>query len=399
MSDGAPRVRGYRWAGVRSGIKQRGPDVMLLASDRPAAAAGVLTRNRVASAPVQVTRAHLRAGTARAVVANSGCSNVAMGTQGMRDARTMAALAGLALGARPREVLVASTGVIGQPLPMAKIASGISRAARALAPDGIGAAARAILTTDRVPKLASASLRVGATRCRVAGIAKGSGMIAPDMATMLSFVVTDAGVHPRVLAALWRAVADETYNRVTVDGETSTSDTALVLANGAAGARTIAAASGRDALALRAALGEVAGELARALARDGEGATRLVTVEVSGGRTPAEALLAGRRIANSPLVKTAVFGGDPNWGRILQTVGAARVGLDLSRCTVRLCGVPVFARGAATGPVARAAAGQRMRRASEVAIAVELGAGRARARLWTCDLSYEYVRVNAEYTT
>jgi glutamate N-acetyltransferase/amino-acid N-acetyltransferase len=394
-----PRVRGFKWAGVRSGIKQRGLDVMLLASDRPAAAAGVLTRNRVASAPVQVTRAHLRGGSARAVVANSGCSNVAMGAAGMRDARTMAALAGLALGVAPRDVLVASTGVIGQPLPMAKIASGISRAARALAPEGIGSAARAILTTDRVPKLASATFRVGATRCSVAGIAKGSGMIAPDMATMLSFVVTDAAVSPRALAALWRDVAEDTYNRVTVDGETSTSDTAIALANGAAGARAIARASGRDALALKGALADVAGELARSLARDGEGATRLVTVLVSGGRSPAEALLAGRRIANSLLVKTAVFGGDPNWGRILQTVGAARVSLDLARCTVRLCGVPVFAHGASTGAAARASAGRRMRRAKEIAIQIDLGAGRAKARLWTCDLSYEYVRVNAEYTT
>jgi glutamate N-acetyltransferase/amino-acid N-acetyltransferase len=398
MSERAVRVKGFRWAGVRCGIKTRGADLMLLASDRPASAAGVLTRNAVASAPVQITRAHLRSGVARAVVANSGCSNVAMGAQGLRDARTMAALAALAVGAAPRDVLVASTGVIGEPLPMAKIASGIPKAAAALAPDAIGAAARAIMTTDTVPKLARARFTLGATRCTVAGIAKGSGMIEPDMATMLSFLATDAAVAPAVLRALWREIADETYNRVTVDGETSTSDTAVVLANGASGARRIAGTRGKDAALLAGALLEVATELAKRLARDGEGATKLVTVEVAGAKNDAQATLAGRRIANSLLVKTALFGGDPNWGRILQTVGAERVALDLARTEVVLCGVPVFARGASTGPAARKAAGKRMR-GSEISIAVSLGAGPGRARLWTCDLSYDYVKVNADYTT
>jgi glutamate N-acetyltransferase/amino-acid N-acetyltransferase len=398
MSERAVRVKGFRWAGVRCGIKTRGADLMLLASDRPANAAGVLTRNVVASAPVQVTRAHLRSGVARAIVANSGCSNVAMGAQGMRDARTMAGLAALAVGARPREVLVASTGVIGEPLPMAKIASGIARAAPALAEEGIGAAARAIMTTDTVPKVASATFRVGATRCTVAGIAKGSGMIEPDMATMLSFLATDASVTTPLLHAIWREVADETYNRVTVDGETSTSDTAVVLANGASGAARIASARGKDGGKLAGALLEVATSLAKMLARDGEGATKLVTIDVTGAKNAAQATAAGRRIANSLLVKTALFGGDPNWGRILQTVGAERIALDLARTEVVLCGVPVFSRGASTGPAARKAAGKRMR-GNEISISVALGAGNGRARLWTCDLSYDYVKVNADYTT
>jgi len=398
MSERIARVRGFRWAGVRCGIKQRGADLMLLASDRPASAAGVLTRNVVASAPVQVTRLHLKRGVARAVVTNSGCSNVAMGAQGLRDANTMAALTGLALGIAPREVLVASTGVIGEPLPMAKIASGIPSAARALAEDGIGAAARAIMTTDTVPKQASARLSLGATRCTVAGIAKGSGMIEPNMATMLSFLATDAAVTPDVLRAIWREVADATYNRVTVDGETSTSDTALVLANGASGAKRITATSGKDAALLAGALLDVATELAKMLARDGEGATKLVTIDVTGAKSDAQAEAAGRRVANSLLVKTALFGGDPNWGRILQTVGAERVALNLAKTEVVLCGVPVFANGASTGPEARKAAGKRMR-APEISIAVSLGTGKGRARLWTCDLSYDYVKVNADYTT
>jgi len=398
VSERRTRVKGFRWAGVRCGIKKRGSDLMVLESDRPASAAGVLTRNVVASAPVQLTRAHLRSGSARAIVANSGCSNVAMGEQGARDARTMAALAALALGIAPREVLVASTGVIGEPLPMAKIASGIPQAARALDADGIAAAARAIMTTDTVPKHASASALLGGGRCTVAGIAKGSGMIQPDMATMLSFVATDAAITALALREIWREVANETYNRVTVDGETSTSDTAVVLANGASGARQIGAVRGKDAALLAGALLEVASELAKMLARDGEGATKLVTIEVAGAKSDAQAELAGRRIANSPLVKTALFGGDPNWGRILQTVGAARVVLDLAKTEVVLCGVPVFAHGASTGPEARKAAGKRMR-AAEISIAISLGAGLGRARFWTCDLSHGYIRVNADYTT
>jgi glutamate N-acetyltransferase/amino-acid N-acetyltransferase len=391
-------VRGFRWAGVRCGIKQRGADLMLVASDRPASAAGVLTRNVVASAPVQLTRAHLRSGAARAIVANSGCSNVAMGAQGARDAKTMAALAALALGVTPREVLVASTGVIGEPLPMAKIASGIPQAARALAPGGIGAAARAIMTTDTIPKQASASVTLGGARCTIAGIAKGSGMIQPDMATMLSFVATDAAIAAPALREIWRDVARATYNRVTVDGETSTSDTAVVLANGASGARPIGAPRGKDAALLSGALLEVATELAQLLARDGEGATKLVTIDVAGAKSDTQAELAGRRIANSPLVKTALFGRDPNWGRILQTVGAARVALNLAKTEVVLCGVPVFAHGASTGPEARKAAGKRMG-APEISIAISLGAGSGRARLWTCDLTPAYIRINADYTT
>jgi glutamate N-acetyltransferase/amino-acid N-acetyltransferase len=232
----------------------------------------------------------------------------------------------------------------------------------------------------------------------VAGIAKGSGMIEPRMATMLAFFATDAAVAAGFLRRLWREVADETLNRVTIDGETSTSDSAVIFANGAAGAAPITSARSPGAAALRDALLEVAGELARALARDGEGATKLVTVDVSGARNDAEAELAARRIANSLLVKTALFGGDPNWGRILQTVGAGRVRLDLPRTEVRLGGVPVFRAGASTGTAHRARAGRALR-ARDVQISVHLGSGPGHCRIWTCDLSYDYIRVNADYTT
>jgi glutamate N-acetyltransferase/amino-acid N-acetyltransferase len=391
-------VAGFRFAGVRCGIKRRGLDLALLASDRPASAAGVFTRSTVPGAPVVLARRRLRSGRARAVVVNSGISNVAMGKAGLLAAERMSARAAAALGVRPAEVLPASTGLIGVPLPLDAIERGLPRAVRALAPDGIERAARAIMTTDTVSKVAGTRFTLRGRRCSLVGIAKGSGMIEPRMATMLAFLATDAAVAPATLRRLWREVADETFNRVTVDGETSTSDTAIVLANGAAGGRALGSATSAGARSLRGALLEVAGELARALARDGEGATKLVTVRVDGAKTPAQAELAARRIANSLLVKTAVFGRDPNWGRILQTVGAGRVALDLARTEVRLCGVPVFRRGASTGLAARARAGRRMK-APEIEIAVQLAAGKARCHIWTCDLSYGYVRINAEYTT
>jgi len=310
----------------------------------------------------------------------------------------MAAAAARTAGCAQATVLVASTGVIGQPLPLAKIAAGLPNAARALRPDGLAAAARAIMTTDTVPKLASARVRVDGRTVTIAGIAKGAGMIEPDMATMLSFVLTDAAVAPPLLRRLLRRAADASYNRVTVDGEGSTSDTVLLLANGHAGHPTLRDPASAGARRLAAALGEVTEALARAIARDGEGATKLVTVRIAGARTAREAELAARRVANSVLVKTALFGGDPNWGRILQTIGAGRIAIRLPRAEVRLGGVPVFRAGASTGPAARARAGRALRRA-EVDVAVELGAGRHAATVWTCDLSYDYVRVNAEYTT
>jgi len=367
-------------------------------SDRPARVAGVFTRSTVPGAPVVVTRRRVRRGAARAVVANAGVANVAMGEPGLRAAEAMTRRVGRALDLPTGQVLVASTGVIGEPLPMDRLLPGIDRAARGLAPDRIGRAARAIMTTDTVAKVASKPVSLGARRARIAGIAKGSGMIEPRMATMLAFVATDASVAAPVLRGLWREVAEDTFNRVSVDGETSTSDIALVLANGAAGGTEIRSANGARARALGKGLHAVATDLSRALARDGEGATRLVTVEVRGGRTTAEAERAARRIANSMLVKTAIFGRDPNWGRILQAVGAGRVRLDLARTAVRLCGVPVFRDGASAGPAARRRAGQRLGR-PEITVEVDLAAGPGRARVWTCDLSYDYVRINADYTT
>jgi glutamate N-acetyltransferase/amino-acid N-acetyltransferase len=321
-----------------------------------------------------------------------------MGARGRRDAAEMARCAARAVGAQPAEFLVASTGVIGEPLPMARLRRGIRAAAQEVSESGLPRAAEAIRTTDTFAKTAVATARIGGRPVTVAGIAKGSGMIEPNMATMLAFLVTDASASPGFLRRVLRGAADESFNRLTVDGETSTSDTVLLLAGGAAGNPVLRGPASRGARSFAAAVSQVCVALARDLARDGEGATKLVTVRVDGARTRAEAERAARRVANSLLVKTALFGGDANWGRVLQTVGAAKVALRIERAEVELCGVVVFRRGASTGPAARRRAAARLQSA-EVEVTVRLGAGRASAHLWTCDLSTEYVRINAEYTT
>jgi glutamate N-acetyltransferase/amino-acid N-acetyltransferase len=392
------RVPGFRAAGVRAGIKTKGPDVALIVSDVPAAVAGVFTRSTVVGAPVEISREKVKRGRGRAIAVNAGVSNVAMGARGIRDAHAMAALAARAVGCSADEVFVASTGVIGHPLPMDKIERGITAAANALSKDGLPDASRAILTTDLVAKTAAVRTKIDGRTVSLAGIAKGSGMIEPNMATMLSFLVTDAAIAPPLLRRLLRSAADASYNRMTVDGESSTSDTVLLMANGLAGHATLRDASSLGAKRFASALGEVTQELARAIARDGEGATKLVTVKVTGAKSADEAARAAKRVANSMLVKTALFGGDPNWGRILQTIGAGRVALRLDRTEVKLGGVAVFRNGAPTGAAARVRAGRALA-AKEVEIAVELGAGRHDATVWTCDLTYDYVRINADYTT
>ena len=388
-------VAGFRAAGIHCGIKSSGAlDLALIASDRPAAVAGVFTTSRFPGAPVALCRRRVRRGRARAVVVNSGISNTAMGARGERDAEAMAQHAALALGVRPSDVLVSSTGVIGQPLPMDEIRAGIPRAVRALSAAGFGRAARAILTTDLVPKLARARASGGS----LVGIAKGSGMIMPDMATMLAYVVTDVAVELPFLRALLRESAEATFNRLTIDGETSTSDTCLILANGAAGNRPIGARSAR-APGFRRALGAVCEELAEKLAADGEGVTRLADVVVSGAVSHRAAERVARSIANSVLVKTALFGADPNWGRVVQAIGAAGVPLRPGNVGIRLGGVAVLRRGSPVGGKRVEARAARSMRRKRVAIEVSLGGGPGRARVLTTDLSYEYVRINAEYTT
>ncbi len=391
----AIEVRGFRAAGIACGIKPSGrPDLALIVSDSPAAAAAVFTTSRFPGAPVVVSRAHIRGARARGVIVNSGISNVANGARGLRDAREMTALVAREIGARPREFQVASTGVIGRLLPMERLREGIPRAVRALSPRGFEKAAQAILTTDTVAKLVHRRGRGFA----LAGMAKGAGMIMPRMATMLAYLVTDLAVEPALLRRALRGAVDATFNALTIDGETSTSDTVLVLANGAAGNRPVDSGSARAKEFARALL-ETSRELCYRLARDGEGVTRLATVAVSGTRSDRDADRVARSIANSALVKTALFGADPNWGRIVQAIGAAGVALRPSDLDVRIGGVRMLRGGEPAGGAAGLRRAERAMKKKEVAIEISLGRGPGRARMLTTDFSYEYIRVNAEYTT
>ena len=389
---------GFRAGGAAAGIKTYGPeprlDVGLLASDRPCAVAGLYTRNAVQGAPVLITRERAAAGTARAVVANSGNSNVATGPRGIEDAARMAALAAAKIEAEEREVLVASTGVIGRPLPLDRVEAGI--AAITLSADGGEAFARAVMTTDTRPKQAAVRVEAAGRAFAVGGAAKGAGMIHPDMATMLAFLTTDAPADPAWLRAALRRVCDRSFHMLDVDMDTSTSDMALVLANGAAGGEPIGEGS-PAAAALEAGLGSVAVTLARELARDGEGARTLIEVVAAGAASVGDARLAARAISSSPLVKTMVTGRDPNWGRVLMAAGRSGAAIDPGAASVWIGGRPAFERGApAPTPEAEISAAMD---AGEVRIRIDLAAGDAEATAWGCDLTAEYVSINADYTT
>ena len=391
--------KGFVAGGVKAGLKPSGAlDLGAIVCDRPAVAAGLTTSNVFCGAPVEVCRERLaQRPRLRGVVVNAGIANVGNGRRGLADARRMARLAEEAVGADEGEFLVASTGVIGPPLPMDRIARATPDLFASLASDGWGAFAHAIMTTDLVPKISHRRIPLGrAGEATVLGVAKGSGMIQPDMATMLAFVVTDYPLGPGRARQLLRRTADETFNRVTVDGDTSTSDTLLLFANGAAAARRdVTTARDRK---FQTALGEVCEDLAQAIARDGEGATRLITVEVRGASNGADAERVARTVANSPLVKTAVFGADPNClGRVCAAAGRAGVKFGPTRLSLRVQGRTMMSRGKPTRFDADAMA--RSLDAPEVTIALGLGRGPGRARIWTCDLSYDYVRINAEYTT
>ncbi len=377
-------------AGVRTGVAER-PDVALITSERRCAAAGVFTTNLVIAAPCVVTKRHLAGGTLRAIVANSGNANACTGEQGERDALVMAEVTARSFGVRANEVAVASTGVIGVPLPTQRIARAIAEIHPTV--DGWADAARAIMTTDTRPKVAERELALGGGTVRVGGIAKGAGMIHPDMATLLAFVTTDAAAEAGTLAVVLREAARTTFNAISVDGDMSTNDTLLLLANGATGV-TVAHA---DRAAFAEAVTAVCGELARAVVADGEGATKTFEVHVRGAASSADARLAARAVTSSNLVKTAVHGADPNWGRILAAAGRSGARVDAQRASVSIGNVRVFARGAPCPFDADAV--RRLFIAPRIAIELDLGIGAGEARAWGSDLSAEYVRINAEYTT
>jgi len=395
-SGGVTTPQGFRAAGVSAGIKANGGlDLALLVSETPATAAAVFTINRAQAAPVLVSREHLTrsGGIARAVIVNSGCANACTGDEGLQIANTMAADTARLVGCPVEHVLVASTGVIGVALPLDKIRSGLPAALRALGANQGAAAARAIMTTDPFPKEAAARTTIGGRDASVGGMAKGSGMIEPMMATMLAFITTDAAVPQPLLDRALRDAVHDTFNAITVDGECSTNDTVMLLANGASGATVDAGQYDAFVRALRG----VCLELALGIVRGGEGATKLVTVTVTGAASPEEARRAAKAIANSPLVKTAIHGGDPNWGRLIAVAGRAGVEFDLGRAAVTIGSTVLFEAGTPHDDNAPRAA--EYLKGKEIAVAVDLGAGRATSTVWTCDLSAEYVRINADYRT
>lgn len=393
-SGGVTAPRGYLAAGVHCGIKQRKPDLALLVSESLATVAGVFTTNRIKAAPVRWCQEVVRRGVARAVVVNSGNANACTGDRGWRDAQEMAECTAQALGIPAEQVLVASTGVIGVPLPMEALRRGIPLAARSLSRSG-DQAAEAILTTDAFPKTSAAVTTVGGVQVTVGGMAKGAGMIHPRLATTLCFLTTDAAVPAPVLQrALERAVS-ESFNRITVDGDTSTNDTVLVLANGQAQAPPVE--GGEDLDRFTEALTAVAQDLARMVVRDGEGAQRLVEVVVEGARDQADAERAAFAVATSLLVKTMLHGGEPNWGRVVAAVGYSGAEVDERRVAVWFGDVQVVHGGVGVAGVFEQAA-QALRR-PEVLLRLDLGLGPGRARVWTCDLGEEYVRINGSYIT
>ena len=372
-------------------------DVALIVADSPAVAAGVFTRNRVCAATVLLSREHVDNQIAQAIVVNSGNANACTGEQGLNNARKMADLVAEKLEVDPKNVLVSSTGVIGVQLPMHAIMRGIDLAADALCEDGGHDAAQAIMTTDTVPKEVAVEVEVGGHTVRIGGMTKGAGMIAPNMATMLAFLATDANIAGAPLQkALGRSV-DQSFNRVTVDTDTSTNDTVQILASGSARNPEITGASGKDFNAFCLALEFVCTELAKKIARDGEGATKLVEVVVVNAKNEAEAGSAARAIAESPLVKTAVFGKDPNWGRIMMAVGKSEARFDPYRVDVWLGDYQLVKNGMNSGFDEEKAT--QLFSQDTVTITANLNAGTAEATMWTCDYSYDYIKINADYRT
>ncbi len=399
MSIHITKPRGFVAAGVKCGIKTSGrEDLAILACRHDAAAAILTTRNQVFGEPVRYCRKVLPKGfgRCRAVVINAGCSNVCTGPAGYRDAAAMAAQTARLLGTTADKVLVASTGLIGQRLPMAKIHAGITAAAGALGRDHDAAALRAIMTTDTREKYAVARTVLGGKTVTVAGMIKGSGMIAPSMATMIGVLTTDAAIRPAVLHKALTSAVQHSLNAVTVDGDTSTSDVIFLLASGLAGNRPVTFGSTGFRKFL-AALSDVCGRLARAVAADGEGATKLIEVTVAGARSAGEAEIAAKSIANSPLFKCAVHGEDPNWGRIAVALGKSSAKVDPNKLTIRIGGVTVFSRGS---PAAfDTSVLRRHLKGKTVTVDCNLHLGKGRYTAFTCDLSREYVTINADYPT
>ena len=387
-------VKGFRAAGIAAGLKKKGKkDLGLLFSQVPANVAGIFTRNRVKASPVLLDMERIKSGVSQAVIVNSGNANCCTGDQGIQDARTMARLAASELGISEDLVLVASTGVIGEPLPINKIETAVPDLVGSLKPEGLSDLARAIMTTDTVPKKASREGQLEGKTFTVTGVAKGAGMTRPDMATMLCFVCTDVEAESEVLKETLAKAADRSFNRITIDGDTSTNDTVLVLANGLSGA---AIQNPAHKKIFQKVLDEIFLDLAKRLVRDGEGVTKLVEVIVRGAVLDTDARNIADAIAHSPLVKTAFFGEDANWGRILAAAGRADAAIDPDKIDVFFDDVQMVKAGMGCGKTIEAEATKVLKK-SEFTLAVDLNIGHESYSMYTCDFSVDYVKINADY--
>ena len=389
-------VRGFKASVMEAGIKKRGGlDLALLFSEREASAAGVFTGNKVKAAPILVSQENIKKGRARAIVANSGNANACTGEAGLQSARFTTEGIARELGIGPEQVLVASTGVIGAPLNTERIGKAIPELVKGLSPEAVPRVVEAIMTTDSFPKLSVFEGKAGGKPYKVVGMAKGAGMIMPDMATMLCFIITDIAVDPaRLNEALVWGVA-RTFNRISVDGDMSTNDTVLVLANGAAGNGNL---SPEDFQGFRAGLTKVMDELSTMIVRDGEGATKLIRIAIKGAATPADALTAARTVANSALVKTAFYGSDPNWGRIMAALGRSGIRMREEGVTIWVDDVKIVEKGMGRGAEPEARAAEKMK-GKEFSVTVDLHEGEFEDHITTCDLTHEYVTINADYRT
>ena len=400
IKGGVCSARGFRAAGAAGAIKYEGrDDVALIVADRPCAAAAVFTTNKVAAAPVVYDREAVKAGEVQAILANSGCANACTGEAGLKDAELSALVTAGELGIRPEHVLVASTGVIGRRLPTERLFAGMRAAAKALGrtPAHGLAVAKAVMTTDTKPKEAAATVVIGGRKVTVGGCSKGSGMIEPNMATMLGFITTDAAASPAVLKRALKLAISKSFNRLVVDGDESTNDSVFLLASGAAGNKPVTR-GGEDFELLRAALEAVCVSLARQMAKDGEGATKFVTVTVKGAKSEADAARAARAVAKSPLAKTSWFGRDPNWGRVLAAVGYSGADVVDMKAEVFYDGVWAFRRGEVADE-ARLSRLAKVLSKDEFEVVVDLHLGKCESSVYTCDFSLDYVHINADYTT
>ena len=389
-------VQGFKAGSVVAGLKKGDAlDLALIVSDREATAAGVFTTNKVRAAPVILSERHVENGKARVIIANAGNANACTGDQGLNDAYRTADLVARELGINPEDVLVASTGVIGEQLDMDLIAGAIPLLTKALTPDAVPLAAQAIMTTDSFPKISTFQGRAGERTYRIVGIAKGAGMIMPDMATMLCFILSDISINSHDLKNALLSSVEPTFNRISVDGDTSTNDTVLAMANGLAENKDL---SGEDYDIFAEGLRNVMWDLARMIVRDGEGATKLVSVEVKNSFSPSEAIRAVRTVADSSLVKTAFYGQDPNWGRIMAALGRADIEMREDGVDIWIDDVQIVARGMGVGAEAEKLAAEIMTR-KEFSLTVDLHQGEYHERILTCDLTHEYVTINADYRT